>query len=172
MSRAGFALASATALAALAVITACGSGSNTAAPASPSGPAGLAVADVGSLGKVVTAADGKTLYRFEKDSTNPTASNCDGQCAALWPPVIAGSATVNVQGIDKSLLGTVKRKDGSEQVTVAGYPVYEFANDKVPGQANGQGVMGLWFAVTPTGDKAGQSAPATSSSSGGGYGGY
>jgi predicted lipoprotein with Yx(FWY)xxD motif len=170
MSRAGFALVSATALAGLAVLTACGSGSNTAAPASSSAPAGLAAADVGSLGKVVTAADGKTLYRFEKDS--PTASNCDGQCATLWPPVIAGPATANVQGIDKSLLGTVKRKDGREQVTVAGHPVYEFANDKAPGQANGQGFMGIWFAVTPTGDKAGQSTPTTSSPSGGGYGGY
>jgi predicted lipoprotein with Yx(FWY)xxD motif len=184
MSRARFALASATALAGLAVLTACSS--TTAAP-SASAPAptasgaaatqaGLKLSTVGSLGQVLTAPDGKTLYRFDADTTNPAVSNCNGQCATLWPPLIAGPSTADIQGADKSLLGTVKRQDGTEQVTFAGNPVYEFVKDTAPGQGNGQGVQKTWWAITSTGDKAAAGAPAAPTSSdsgnGGGYGGY
>jgi predicted lipoprotein with Yx(FWY)xxD motif len=188
MSRARFALASATALTGLAVLTACSSGgSTTAAPSSPAsassgattGQAGLKLTTVGSLGQVLTAPDGKTLYRFDADTTNPSVSNCNGQCATLWPPLIADPSTADIQGADKSLLGTVKRQDGTEQVTFAGNPVYEFVKDTAAGQGNGQGVQKTWWAITATGDKAAAGAPAappatTSSDSGngGGYGGY
>jgi predicted lipoprotein with Yx(FWY)xxD motif len=187
MSRARFALISATALS-------CSSGGSTTAAASSSSAApsssaattqaGLKVTTVGSLGQVLTAADGKTLYRFDADKTNPAVSNCNGQCATLWPPLIAGPSTADIQGADKSLLGTVKRQDGTEQVTFAGNPVYEFIKDTAPGQGNGQAVQNTWWAVTATGAKAVAGAPAsgapaapsapTSSNSGngGGYGGY
>jgi predicted lipoprotein with Yx(FWY)xxD motif len=185
MSRTRFALASATALTGLAVLTACGSGGSTAAAPSSPAPAttgaaavqtGLKLSTVGSLGQVLTAPDGKTLYRFDEDTTNPAVSHCDGQCAALWPPLIAGPSTADIQGADKGLLGTVKRQDGTEQVTFAGSPVYEFVKDTAAGQGNGQGVQKTWWAITSTGGKAVAGAPAAPTSSddngGGGYGGY
>jgi len=62
-------------------------------------------------------------------------------------------------------LGTVKRPDGTEQVTYKGEPLYTFAQDKEAGEANGQGIkdVGTWSAITVT-----TSAAATPPSSSGG----
>ena len=117
-------------------------------------PVTLVVMSVAPLGEIVTDREGMTLYRFDKDTNDPATSNCNGDCAAQWPPVIATSDEFQLQGIDKALVGTVQRADGSRQVTIAGWPVYRFAGDKVPCDTNGQGVGGVWFAVTATGKKA------------------
>jgi predicted lipoprotein with Yx(FWY)xxD motif len=179
MTRARFALVSATAVAGLGLLSACSPGGGTSAPSqqapaanqAPTSGAGLVAADVGKLGKVVTA-HGLTLYRFDKDTAKPSVSNCDGQCAVQWPPVIADSSTSVVQGIDNGLVSMVTRKDGTMQVTLNGWPLYRFAKDTAPGQANGQGVGGTWFAATPEGKKAGEMphAPVASDSGSGGYG--
>ncbi|XVV01817.1 hypothetical protein ACQPW3_31150 [Actinosynnema sp. CA-248983] len=118
--------------------------------------AGLALttASVGKLGTVLTDKDGMTLYRFDKDTAKPPTSNCDGDCAAKWPPLLVESENFEVQGVDKGLVGTVTRKDGTRQVTVAGWPLYLFAEDKVCGEAKGHGVGGVWFAAKPDGSKA------------------
>jgi predicted lipoprotein with Yx(FWY)xxD motif len=39
-------------------------------------------------------------------------------------------------------------------VTIGGRPVYRHAADGLPGQDNGQGVDGNWFAVAPDGTRA------------------
>lgn len=106
-----------------------------------------------ALGEIVVDGDGRTLYRFDQDTTNPPASNCAEACAAKWPPVLAGEQ-VTVEGIDSNLVGTVDRPDGKQQVTLNGSPLYRFADDKQPGDIKGQGVNGTWFAVTTGGAKA------------------
>ena len=113
----------------------------------------LAATTVPGLGTVVTAADGKTLYRFDKDVAQPPTSNCDAECAAAWPPVLAGEAQPMLEGVQESQVGTLTRKDGSKQLTLNGWALYEFSGDKAPGQANGQGVNGAWFAIAPDGGK-------------------
>jgi len=126
----------------------------------------VAAAEVEGLGQAVVDGDGFTLYRFDKDTNSPPTSNCDDDCAAAWPPVIA-DGDITTDGVDESAVGTVTRSDGTAQVTVGGWPVYRYAKDLAPGQANGQGVGGTWFGVTPTGGKAGQdSAPGGEGSSG------
>jgi predicted lipoprotein with Yx(FWY)xxD motif len=45
-----------------------------------------------SLGRVVVDSGGRTLYLFRKDRNGKSA--CSGQCAALWPPVIASGKPV------------------------------------------------------------------------------
>ncbi|AUY54589.1 hypothetical protein EH183_30030 [Streptomyces sp. CB01881] len=164
--------------------------SSPASPGSPSAPAGavtLQTATDPKLGTIVTDSAGFTLYRFDKDSAMPPMSNCNGSCASTWPPAPAnGGATV--KGIDSKLVGTVTRADGSKQLTLNGWPAYRYAPDTKPGDTKGQGVGGTWFALTPTGGKAGApsggtmpstpsspSAPSTPkapSSPGSGYGGY
>ncbi|MEJ2857314.1 MULTISPECIES: hypothetical protein [unclassified Saccharothrix] len=114
----------------------------------------LTTASVGKLGTVLTDKDGMTLYRFDKDTAKPPTSNCDGDCAVKWPPLLVESENFEVQGVDKALVGTVTRKDGTKQVTVAGWPMYLFAEDKVCGEAKGHGVGGVWFAAKPDGSKA------------------
>jgi predicted lipoprotein with Yx(FWY)xxD motif len=157
MTRARVALVAATAVAGPGLRAACGPGGNgTSAPEqqapaanqAPTSGAGLVAADVGKLGKVVTA-HGLTVYRFDKDTAKPSVSNRDGQCAVQWLPVIADSSTSVVQGIDNGLVGMVTRKEGTMQVTLNGWPLYRFAKDTAPGQANGQRVGGTWFAATP-----------------------
>lgn len=123
--------------------------------ATASGP--LAVRNDPKLGPLVADAAGFTLYRFDKDTANPSMTTCEGDCAKAWPPVPASGTKPG--GVDAAKLGTVKRADGTEQLTIAGWPVYRFAKDTAPGQTNGQGVGGTWFAVTPDGKKAGTKAP-------------
>lgn len=115
--------------------------------------AALGTASNDQLGDIVTDEQGRTLYRFDKDTNNPPATNCVDACADKWPPVLAGEK-VNVDGIESDLVGTVDRPDGSQQVTLKGWPLYRFADDKKAGDINGQGVEGVWFVAAPNGAKA------------------
>lgn len=182
------------AVAGAAVIAACGSSgtsgstsggsapssaASSPAPSSPatgsgaSSAAGLKTASVGTLGTIVVDGKGMTVYRFDADTNSPPTSNCSGSCATYWPPVPAGSGTPQVQGVSSSLVGTITRADGTKQLTLAGWPLYTYAGDQAAGDARGQGLNasgGLWWAVTPTGAKAGSSsgsspAPSTSGTS-------
>ncbi|SIR99480.1 Predicted lipoprotein with conserved Yx(FWY)xxD motif [Micromonospora avicenniae] len=118
----------------------------------------LTASKAGDLDPVVVNGAGLTLYRFDKDSNNPPTSNCNGDCAATWPPVtVTPGGKIFIAGIKKSAVGTVRRADGTRQVTINGWPVYRFAKDTKRGDTLGQGVGGTWFGVTPTGGKAGVS---------------
>ncbi|MFI8521287.1 SCO0930 family lipoprotein [Streptomyces sp. NPDC085481] len=132
-----------------------GYGAAPADGATASGP--LAVRNDATLGPVVTDGAGFTLYRFDKDTAKPSTSACSGGCAKTWPPVPAGSTRPG--GVDAAKVGSLVRADGVKQLTIAGWPVYRFAKDTAPGQTNGQGVGGTWFAVTPDGKKAGVGQP-------------
>lgn len=132
--------------------TAAGTPEAQAAPA-PSGPQiSLVGKSVPRMGDVVQDGDGRTLYRFDKDTPNPAKSTCEGQCAVTWPPVLS-NGTPRLQGVDPALVSTVKRADGSEQVTLDGWPLYTYAKDEAPGQWKGQGVGGTWFVVRPDGKR-------------------
>jgi predicted lipoprotein with Yx(FWY)xxD motif len=81
------------------------------------------------------------VYSFAPDTS--TKSNCNGTCAQNWPPV-KGPATAS--GV-KGAFATIKRSDGSTQLTFHRHPLYTFLGDKSPGQASGNGVNafgGLW----------------------------
>ncbi|MFB8026928.1 SCO0930 family lipoprotein [Streptomyces sp. NPDC056465] len=136
-----------------------GSGSDTGTAPKQAGQ--LAVWDSKKLGEVLTDSEGFTLYRFDKDTAEPPASNCEGDCAKVWPAVPAESATA-AAGTDPSLIGEVTRADGTKQLTVAGWPMYRYAKDTAPGDANGQGVGGTWFASAPDGKKAAVNADGAS----------
>jgi predicted lipoprotein with Yx(FWY)xxD motif len=97
------------------------------------------------------------LYRFDQDTPNSGQSACNDTCATQWPPVtIQQGGAVYVAGVDTKQIGTIKRQDGSIQITVGGMPLYRYSGDSKPGDLNGQGIGGTWFAVTPTGQKATQ----------------
>jgi len=125
-----------------------------AAPGAPAPPVAMAAMKVGSLGEIVTDREGLTLYRFDKDTANPSKSACEADCAVKWPPFIATSDQFQLQGIDQAKVGTVQRSDGSRQVTIGGWPVYHYSGDSKPCDTNGQGVGGVWFALKPDGKKA------------------
>ncbi|PRH79233.1 hypothetical protein C6N75_10660 [Streptomyces solincola] len=138
-----------------------GSAGGAKTEAAPAGQ--LAVAEDAKLGEVLTDAEGRTLYRFDKDSANPPKSACEGDCATAWPVVAAEGAKAPA-GVDAALLGEVTRADGVKQLTVDGWPVYRYAKDTQPGDVKGQGVGGTWYAAAPDGKKA---APEAGSGSAG-----
>jgi predicted lipoprotein with Yx(FWY)xxD motif len=112
------------------------------------------------LGKVLATKSGLTLYLFKIDRNGRSA--CYGQCATYWPPLIAKGKPTAGTGVKAKLLGTIKRKDGTKQVTYAGHPLYRFKLDKRAGQVNGEGqdfFGGKWYGVNASG-KAVTHAPA------------
>jgi hypothetical protein len=64
------------------------------------------------------------------------------------------------------------RPDGSTQLTINGMPLYTYSGDSGSGQASGQGIQDVWFAVTPSGTSTSTGGNGDSSGGGGGYGGY
>ena len=112
----------------------------------------LIATTIPKMGKVVTDTKGWVLYRFDLDSTKPSASTCSGKCARIWPPVLTDGAPELV-GIPAKLVGTVERDDGSKQVTLAGWPLYRYIGDPKPGAWKGQMVSGTWFVTAPDGKK-------------------
>jgi predicted lipoprotein with Yx(FWY)xxD motif len=105
----------------------------------------LKTAKIGGV-TVLTSAKGFTLYWFAPDT--PSTSNCNGGCAAYWPPVTGTpAADPGVPG----KLGTIKRSDGTMQATYNGHPLYTYIGDTAPGQAHGNNINlngGLWHEVT------------------------
>lgn len=143
-----------------------------AAGASGASESGRAVVMVRttSLGKVLVAGNGRTLYLFLKDRRGKSA--CSGSCASFWPPLMTSAKPHAARGVKVSLLGTIKRSDGRTQVTYRGHPLYTFSLDKRTGQTNGEGLDDFgahWYAVSPAGTKV---VKPTTSNNGGGYPGY
>ena len=138
----------------------------SSAPAQASSPAAAASESSGSPetvalksisgieGQALVDEDGKTLYLWEADKSG--TSTCTGPCAAAWPPVTTSGAPQAGSGVDKSLLGTVKRDDGTEQVTYNGHPLYYFVGDTAAGMAKGQGSKAFgadWYVLNAKGSK-------------------
>lgn len=96
---------------------------------------------------ILVSATGRTLYIFAKDQHGVSA--CTGQCAKFWPPLLvpAGSKVPTTMPGVPGKFGESMLKGGTAQLTYYGSPLYMFANDKKPGDMNGQGVIGSWWAV-------------------------
>lgn len=112
----------------------------------------LKAVTIAKMGKVVVDQKGWVLYRFDKDTANPSKSACEAKCAQVWPPAIT-DGNPDLAGVDPAIVGTVIRGDGSRQITLAGWPVYRYIGDPKPGAWKGQNVGGIWFVVAPTGKK-------------------
>src|SRR5664280_2287710 len=150
---------------ALAAAAGCSSGTasapaSTAASGGSGGSGGtptVTVASKGTVGAVLSNGQGMTLYRYTPDT--PGVSACTGGCATTWPPLTLQAGVTNpVAGPGVTGLGTIKRADGSLQVTYTGTPLYLYVGDSSRTDATGQGLGGLWFVL-----KAPTAAPTTTS---------
>jgi predicted lipoprotein with Yx(FWY)xxD motif len=175
------------------VLAACGSSSSSSSNASPSSNAATAAAaattsstssasapaaavTIGTAqahGQTyLTGASGRAVYLWMADAMDK--SSCSGTCAQVWPPVTTTGKPAAGPGVTAGDLGTLKRSDGSEQVTYKGHPLYYFAADKSAGTTTGEGSNSFgakWWLVAPSGSaitKGGSS----SGSSGGSSSGY
>lgn len=137
-----------------------GSGGESTKPASSEGSGGSTAAivsatTVGDLGKVIVDSKGFTLYDFHKDKGGKSA--CYGACAKVWPPLLTEGKPQVSEGAMAGKLGTTKRKDGTLQVTYAGWPLYTYEADERPGDANGNDIDSFgaeWYALLPSGEEA------------------
>lgn len=143
----------------------CGSGSSSSSVSSSAGdtPTSMAAASQPASGVVIgttnspvgtylTAADGQALYLWEGDSGGK--SNCSGDCASQWPPLITKTTAIPSGHVIAANLGTITRPDGSKQVTYMGHPLYYFAVDSGTGATTGEGVDSFgarWWLVAPSG---------------------
>jgi predicted lipoprotein with Yx(FWY)xxD motif len=109
----------------------------------------VSTAKVPNVGTVLTTASGLTLYLFTEDT--PGTSKCTGACAKIWPPMLASKAAHvsgprGVKGLSVMNVG-----NGRWQVAFHKIPLYRFEGDKKKGQALGQDVGKVWFAVLKSG---------------------
>jgi predicted lipoprotein with Yx(FWY)xxD motif len=122
----------------------------------------LNTAKVQGLGNVLVGQNGHTVYLFTNDTGS--TSTCTGSCASTWPAVITGGQPTVSGSVDDSKIGT----NNAGQVTYNGHPLYYYGGDSKAGLANGQGIGGIWFAVTPDGNPAGQADDSGGGTSGNG----
>jgi predicted lipoprotein with Yx(FWY)xxD motif len=165
------------------LIAACGSSASSTSSSAP-GPsattgsqpvpgaaAAVRTASNSTVGATVLVnSQGITLYRLSGEQNGKWI--CTAGCVAVWHPLIAQSGT-SPKGSVRSL-GTVKRPDGTTQVTYKGMPLYTFAQDLKPGDAKGQGIkdVGTWNAVTTSAAASAKTSPSTPAPASGGSSGY
>jgi len=121
----------------------------TAAPTTTTGapPATAATVAVASsnLGQILVDSAGLTVYMFDNDQGTTTA--CNAGCQATWPPVTANGTPTAGAGVDASKLSV----GPNNQVVYNGHLLYRYAPDTAPGDTKGDGVGGIWHALTPAG---------------------
>jgi predicted lipoprotein with Yx(FWY)xxD motif len=130
--------------------------STTKPAAAKSEGAPITVGTAKGVGKVLVDSKGLTLYYFQKDQNGESA--CYGACEQGWPPLMTEGAPQAGEGAMASKLGMTERKDGTTQVTYAGWPLYTFVEDKKPGEDNGTDSKAFgasWYPLHANGEKAG-----------------
>lgn len=155
------------AAAAIAVIVSTAGGSTTRAHPAVAANSAISVEQT-SFGKVLTDANGRTLYLFAADKPNASTLSAAGR--AFWPPF---TSTTRPSATGGALAGEIGTVSGGNQVTYNGHPLYYFIGDHKSGQTAGQGLnqFGARWYVLSTPGAAVTSAPtssAPSSSTGGG----
>ena len=106
------------------------------------------------LGRILVDRHGRTLYLFAADRHG--RSTCSGACAQVWPPLVVAGAALGGAGVSPAKLTTTLRGDHRRQVVYAGHPLYVTSADKRAGQTAGQGFLGTWFVVSPSGRQIGR----------------
>lgn len=121
-------------------------------------PTPIELGEASGVGKVLVDSEGMTLYYFEKDQKGSGKSKCEGACAEAWPPLVTEGKPEAMSGVKAAMLGTIKRSDGTTQVTYAGWPLYTFVGDQKPGEDNGTDSKAFgasWYPLHSNGKKAG-----------------
>lgn len=123
------------------------------APTTEAGTAGTALAVAGSeLGDIVVDGRGMTVYIYDLDTPGSGASSCTGQCLVEWPPVTTDTSSPQIAGVGGQI-GTIPGPDGTQQITVNGWPLYYYVDDTAPGEVEGQGEDGVWWVLDAAGQK-------------------
>ena len=160
--------------AAVVALAACSSTKTTTSPSSSSSSPGtmFSVANVGGLGTVVVDGSGRTVYVLTSGAAKNVPCDDASGCTKVWPDLPLPDGTSGARagnGIQASLLSTMKLSDGGTYPTYNGYLMYEYSGDSGPAQGHGQGITsfgGTWYALSSAGTPI-KAAPASTSGSGG-----
>jgi predicted lipoprotein with Yx(FWY)xxD motif len=125
----------------------------------PVGTASLAVATKEPFGQYLVDAEGRSLYVLEgnrqpEGEAAQPSKQCTGACLGEWPPLTTNGTPQVANGVDASKVATVAR-DGGQQVTYAGWPLYYYVGDRDPGSTSGQDLhdqWGGWYLLSPAGE--------------------
>ncbi|RTL57695.1 MAG: hypothetical protein EKK46_02910 [Rhodocyclaceae bacterium] len=98
-----------------------------------------ATAPAASKDGMLVAANGMTLYMFDKDAADSGKSACNGKCAENWPPLYAAEGDKPVGDFT-----VITRDDGKRQWSFKGKPLYFWAKDQKPGDTTGDGFNKVW----------------------------
>ena len=96
----------------------------------------------------------QAIYIWELEES--AKAECYGDCADAWPPVLTDGAPIATGSVNKDLLGTTERTDGTTQVTYNGHPLYYYAHEG-PGEVKCHNIRthgGLWWVIQPNGNRA------------------
>jgi predicted lipoprotein with Yx(FWY)xxD motif len=156
-------------------LAACGGSDSSDSGSTAAGSSGDTVAtkSVAGTGDVLVDSSGAALYTNNMDHGSKVA--CTGECVTEWIPLAAPSQGMpsSSDSAVQAKLGTVKRPDGTTQVTFGGLPLYTFVEDS-SGQVTGNGdsdsfggTTFVWTAATAGGSTGSQSTSTGGSSSGG-----
>jgi predicted lipoprotein with Yx(FWY)xxD motif len=124
--------------------------SSSSVSSSTTNSAGTSIKIINSttLGSYLANNTDYTLYLFTNDTQNSGVSSCYGQCATFWQAFHGNSSSLVLPaGLNASSFGTLKRTDGTTQISYEGWPLYFYSGDTSAGQTNGQGKFGTWFVV-------------------------
>ena len=132
-------------------VTSTATSTTTTAPTATTAPvAGGAVVKTasvsvsGTMETVLVAASGLTLYYHTPDTATSVWTG-----TSSWPPLLsAGGAPTSANTLAGKI--AILNDANGAQVTYNGHPLYTFAGDSGPGQANGQGLGSVWYVVTPS----------------------
>jgi predicted lipoprotein with Yx(FWY)xxD motif len=101
-------------------------------------------------GETIVDGDGRTVYAYADDEQGAATSTCKDACLDAWPPVPAPKK-IDIDDLSGDV-GVTKTADGKRQLTYNGWPLYYYAQDTKPGDANGQGVKDEWFVLNEAGE--------------------
>ncbi len=89
---------------------------------------------------------GHTLYSLSVETHGKFVCTAMSGCTSIWHPLTVAAGVVPKGPVK---LGTVKRPEGTVQVTYRGRPLYTFGGDKKAGQTKGEGIhdVGTWHAA-------------------------
>lgn len=133
----------------------CASAQSLAGPAVPvtTTPGATLSSEPSPVGRILATGAGATLYEFAPDTAG--RSTCVTPiCVTLWPPLLAHGTPRLGPGVRRALVGTIRRSDGSLQLTYGGHPLYTWRGDRRPGTVTGQALLnagGYWYVVSVSG---------------------
>ena len=107
-------------------------------------------------GSILIAGDGFMIYGFSIDK--PGKDVCQAivrpSCLELWPAVLAPHKLVLGRGIKRSLVHSIRLRNGQRQLTYNGWPLYLYAQDPGPRFTSFINLLqfnGFWPAVNAAG---------------------